>query len=79
MHLERFVVLAYNKAVADAGKIGAVRGEVDIRLVLANDEHGVERIGDFGRVKDIKCAAFVCDGGVVDSLGGGLYLASEVG
>ena len=79
VHLERLVVLTYNKAVADAGKIGTVRGEVDIRLVLADDENGIECVGYLGGVEHIECAAFVCDGGVVDSLGGGLYLAFEVG
>ena len=56
VHLERLVVLAYDKAVAYAVEERAVRREIDVRVGLAHDEHRVEGKGDLLGVKNVKGA-----------------------
>ena len=56
VHLERLVVLADDKAVADTVEERAVGREVNIRIALAHDEHRVEGKGDVLRVENVKGA-----------------------
>ena len=78
MNLERLVVLADNKAVSDAGKVCAVRGQINIRLVLSDYEHGIKGIGYLRCVKNIECTAFVGYRRGGHRLGGDLYLAAQI-
>ena len=57
VHLERLVVLADDKAVADAVEVGPVCREIDVGILLAHDEHRVEGEGDILRVENVKGAA----------------------
>ena len=56
VHLERLVVLADDKAVADAVEERAVRREVDVGIGLAHDEHRVEGESYVLRVENVKGA-----------------------
>ena len=77
MDLERLVVLADNKAVADAGKIGAQRREVDIRLVLADYIYGIEGIGYLIGSEHIERVVFVCDNARLNSRRRSLDLSAQ--
>ena len=60
MHLERLVVLADNKAVTYARKVGAQRREVNVRLMLAHDVDRIERIGYLICSKHIERIVLIC-------------------
>ena len=61
MHLERLVILADNKAVAYARKVGAQRREVNVRLMLADDINRIKCIGYLICSEHVKRIVLVCD------------------
>ena len=79
MDLEGLVVLADNKTVADAGEVGAQRREIDVGLVLSDDEHRVECIGDLLGAENIECAVLVCDSSNLNGGLGSRDLAAQIG
>ena len=78
VYLERLIVLADNKAVAYAGKIGAQRREVNIRLVLAYYINSIEGIGYLVCSEHVKGAVLVCGGTCLDSRRRCAHLAAQI-